>query len=156
MGDAADLCVKVIRGKTPFTEYRLRATNWNQVQSKMTVMAPLPGDDSADGEPRRLGLDFGGIVQTVILYGRVKRSDLDSAYEPTKHELEEVVRRWWADGSPYYEDDEDLTSLYVDDRTWFKGSPIELRLDKVSGQDDWWDFVLKFAAKTRCGLTFPT
>jgi hypothetical protein len=121
--------------------------------NKSTIVTPLPGD-IADGTPRRLALDFGGLSEIIVIWGRLKFSDRASLYEPTKYELAEAVRKWWVDSAKTGWQ-RDWTVLSIDDTITFTGVLAYIRFDRTAGQDDWVDYMIKFMARERTGLVIP-
>jgi hypothetical protein len=141
-----ELSVKITRNN-PGTFYFLRAHRWTWQMKKLLNVTPLPGDLQT-GNPRRLALDFGGLQEVVTVFGRLKESDRDEDYEPRKVDISNAVRTWWVDAAGAAWQDK-FVELQIAEDVKFEGVLAYIRFDRDSGQDDWFDYTMRFLARER-------
>ena len=93
------------------TTYDLRCETVEHTFTRLTTQAGLPSTEGTEGPV--LTIDLGVVVQQIVLTGIVNVTS-DGGNDPTKANLENVCKTWWA----YGDDANDLATIAIPGGTY--------------------------------------
>ncbi len=136
------LLVKIEMTGKSGSPYTLKVAEVSHMMVRMPVQSGLPGDTD-DNQVNLFGLDLGQCVEQISISGIVDESALESG-EPTKKQLESVVRNWWSEDCNDKDTCTNGVGLTIDSTQTYWGAIKSANFRKAGGIEDRWEYSIEF------------
>jgi hypothetical protein len=127
-------------GETP-SSYNLKVDTVQHSMVRMPIQSGLPGDID-NNSINLFGLDLGQCIEQITITGVV--DEVPESGEPSKKNLESVVRSWWSEECNDQSTCTDGIGLTIDSVEVYWGAIKGCTFRRSGGIENRWDYSLDF------------